>query len=921
MAFPATPLDLTAELLIGGAWTAITTKVYRRGEIVISRGRTDEGQHVERSVCAAEINNRDGNFSPRNPTGIYYGLIGRNTPMRVRKAPASDGYLLLSGETGGISTPDSANLSITGDIDIRVDVQLDRVDLQQGLCCKWNGLIDDRAWNLRLNADRTLTFKWSANGVAVIAKSSTAAATIPASGRIALRVTLDVDNGAAGNDVKFYTATTIDGSWTQLGSTVTTGGVTSIFNNAAAVEVGTDSNVSESPFEVHDMLGRVYGFELYQGIAGTVRADVDLDDEEAGAASFADGQANTWTVAGDASIVDPAVRARGEVSEWPQRWDTSGTDIWVPIEASGVLRRLGQGDTPLGSALYRHITRNQVQPVAYWPCEDGQDATTIASGLDGGMAMTVVGAPDLAGHSDFKCSSPIPLLQDSEWTGRISTYSHGSWEQLQLLLAVPSGGAADGHGVVRLYFGSGTLAYLDLIYLTGGDIEVKIVDSDDNATTTTVSTANVNGLLLWVNLDLEQQGADVGWVLKLLQPGGTQLHASAGATRTSETLGRVRRVVVNPAGGLQDVAVGHVAVYNATKPFEVPSAELNAYSGEVAGRRIQRLCEEESVGFRGLGDQDATTAVGYQLPAKLIDLLREAADADGGVLYEPRDMFGLAYRTRESLYNQAATLTLDYAAGHLSGIEPVDDDQQTRNDVTVRRVDGSAARAVLSSGALSTLDPPDGVGTYDTEVSLSLAADSQLPDQAGWRLLLGTVDETRYPVLGVNLARAPFTNDAALYRAAEDLDIGGRLVVENPPAWVPPDDIAQLAQGFKETMANFEHTIDVNCSPSSPWDRVGVYLPTGATSGDRYSSDGSTLAEDLTSGETAVDVATGSGPLWSHADGDFAIRVGGEVMTVTAVAGASSPQTFTVTRSVNGVTKTHSTGAAVELDQPAVYAI
>jgi len=114
-------------------------------------------------------------------------------------------------------------------------------------------------------------------------------------------------------------------------------------------------------------------------------------------------------------------------------------------------------------------------------------------------------------------------------------------------------------------------------------------------------------------------------------------------------------------------------------------------------------------------------------------------------------------------------------------------------------------------------------------------------------------------------------------------------------------------------MGNFTHRIAIVCAPETPFGQAGVY---GAS---RYSSDGSTLAEDLTTGETDVDVATPTGPLWSHDDGDFDILVGGERMTVTAVAGAASPQTFTCTRSVNQVVKTHLTGAAVELFQPAVY--
>jgi hypothetical protein len=52
------------------------------------------------------------------------------------------------------------------------------------------------------------------------------------------------------------------------------------------------------------------------------------------------------------------------------------------------------------------------------------------------------------------------------------------------------------------------------------------------------------------------------------------------------------------------------------------------------------------------------------------------------------------------------------------------------------------------------------------------------------------------------------------------------------------------------------------------------------------------------------------------ADFPIAITVGGEVMSLTAVTGTSSPQTGTVTRSVNGVVKAHDAGTLVRLDHP-----
>ena len=44
-------------------------------------------------------------------------------------------------------------------------------------------------------------------------------------------------------------------------------------------------------------------------------------------------------------------------------------------------------------------------------------------------------------------------------------------------------------------------------------------------------------------------------------------------------------------------------------------------------------------------------------------------------------------------------------------------------------------------------------------------------------------------------------------------------------------------------------------------------------------------------------------------------------MTVTAISGAASPQTFTVTRSVNSVAKSHASGAAVSLWKPSVIGL
>ncbi len=83
---PSNGQPVTVEMFIDGVWIDITSYVMVRddsGHIEINRGQSDEGDQPERSTCSFQLNNRDGRFSPRNPTGPYYGKIGRNTPLRV----------------------------------------------------------------------------------------------------------------------------------------------------------------------------------------------------------------------------------------------------------------------------------------------------------------------------------------------------------------------------------------------------------------------------------------------------------------------------------------------------------------------------------------------------------------------------------------------------------------------------------------------------------------------------------------------------------------------------------------------------------------------------------------------------------------------------------------------------------------------
>lgn len=920
------PLNVDTQLLLNGVWT--DAAVYYRDPIRITRGRSDESSQVDPASCNLTLDNRTGIYSPRNPTGPYYGLLGRNTPLRVLTSSTATRYALLAGNTGSaVTTPDAAALDLIENIDMRIDIdpQSWRPGVTYGLARKYLKTGEQRSWSWSIT-DGVMQFAWTTAGTSATLVIKTADAAVPAnSGRLALRVILDANNGFGGSTVRFYTGSDIDTiTWTQVGTQQDTVGATSIFASTAPLEIG---RIGPDGFDPYAYRGKLYGFDLYNdiGLAGTLVATARFSPLDSGVTSFTSSVGNVWTFAGNAVMVNPDARFHGEIPGWPPRWEETGRDIWAPIAAAGVLRRLGQGVSALKSTFRRAVIAAG-DAVAYWPMEDGTDATELGSALSGHPPLTfnpLGTAVRLATYAGFKASEPLPEGSSANFGANVPNYAlvtPAAVLQMRFLMHVPVAGVP-AEGIVARVFTSGTAARWDLRVDPTNHLRLIAYDGDDVQIADSGLVAwggGINGLNLRVSVELAYNGSGVDYKMVTLQVGQTAGSQFSG-TVAGRSLGKATRVVLNNAL-FDGVAFGHLSLHRQITSIFDLYQELNAWTGETAPERIMRLCREEGIPAALVGDTTASVTLGAQLPATLLDLLREAADADLGILHEPRGFLGLAYRTRASLQSQAATLALNYTAGQLASIEPTEDDQGTRNDVTVERTAGGSARAELTTGALSTLPPPAGVGRYDEKVTVNLQRDFDLPDHAGWRLHLGTVDEARVPVVGLELAAPSFVASAALTTAAQTLDVGDKVTIAHPPNWLSYDAVGQLAQGYTETLTRYQRTFDVNCSPSSPWD-VGIYDATSGPGEARYSSDGSTLAAGVTATATSLSVATPNGPLWSSTDAPFGIMVAGERMTVTAVAGAASPQTFTVTRSINGVSKPQISGAELRLFKPAYYAL
>lgn len=812
MVFPQTPLDVRIDLQINGIWTDITSDVYTAEKITITRGRADEGQRVDPGKCTLTLNNRAGKYSPRNPLSPYYQLIGRNTPLRVSVMAGGTFLSVPAGATDRASTPDTAVLDITGDLDVRIEVRLD--DWQSNtqpleLIGKWGESTNQKSWIVFVY-QRELWLYTSVDGTTEWQARSTTKLTVPPSGRLALRCTIDVNDGAGNKVNQFFTAPTLRGPWTLL-ATTTAAGTTSIFNSTASLDIGAVDNA-----RFFTMSGAVYRAEVRNGINGTVVANPDFTTQATGTGSFADSAGRTWTLNAAASVTNRRTRFVGEVSSWPSRWDVSGKDVRVPIEAAGILRRLGQGAKALDSSLRRRIPSSS--PMAYWPMEEGQSSTQAFSPIDGVSPLSLSNV-NWAAADSLASSKALPALASSGGTlpqmlGRVPAPASAltSWSVRWIYrLDTPN---ATRRTFMRV-LSTGTVAEW---FIQSGSTGSTIIGNDSEGnnvfTQGVVTGSNLFNSWVYVRFTATQNGGNVDWRVDWADIGGDM--GGIGGSYAG-TVGRPRSVASPPDGfssDLDGMAIGHISVWNSNTTAAYSGA-IDAWAGETAGARMTRLTTEEGVPFSQWGDATLQEQVGVQTTDTLLALLGDAEDADGGILYERRDIISLAYRDRLSMYNQPVALALDYnVTGHVAPpLEPVDDDQHVRNDVTVSREGGASGRAILESGPLSIQNPPLGVGVYDEAVTVNLYDDDQPEPHAYWRMHLGTWDESRYPVLNVDLAAGP-----SLIDQVTALESGDRVQIAHPPAWLPPGPIDLFVQGGQEVIGHpNDWDVQLNCTPAGPW--------------------------------------------------------------------------------------------------------
>lgn len=252
------------------------------------------------------------------------------------------GYLVLPGTSGAYaSSPDPA--PVAGDLEVIVTAQRDddwRPAADENLVAHFDTGGDERGWRLYLDADGggdpalagRPVLEWSEDGIAVLSHAATDRIPVDPSGIVRLRVTFDLDDGAGGNLLTFWSRETDDAEWTAIGDPLVGGAPTTIFASSAPYTVGAalTAGADSERFQ-----GNIYSVQVIDGL--TTILNPDFTNHLDGTRTFSDAQGNTWTVNGSAAIYSPTSTvtlamlgplATDECAEW--------TDYTLPRSGVGI---------------------------------------------------------------------------------------------------------------------------------------------------------------------------------------------------------------------------------------------------------------------------------------------------------------------------------------------------------------------------------------------------------------------------------------------------------------------------------------------------------------------------------------------------------------------------------------------------------
>jgi hypothetical protein len=645
------------------------------------------------------------------------------------------------------------------------------------------------------------------------------------------------------------------------------------------------------------------------------------------------------------------LRFQGNANGFTPRWDEA-TGRWATVElsASGPLRKLNQGTLPAKSVYATEIPKSSgwSSLIVYWPAEGGDDIhdnpTLIpASGrpalvLDPAYAPKVVNNPS---NSAFPLSGPYQSAFKMATDDPMPSYTSTGILQVRMMVAIP--GAFPVPQWQPLFYMTTTNSTVPTWSLQINETgDLRLIGQNGSGTTVRTGDTvgfNMNGAARLISVIFDNNGSALDTTITTLDPLGVAGFYDQSFTSTN--IGTLTDMdVIGPdfskdGTGTSNGLVAHISVQNSATDITATATKSvwQGLPGETVTARLTRLCNNHGIALSVLDSAVAENAsitgtMGPQYYDTLTTLIRECEMTGQGVLYDGLGV-GLTYVTkkrREANANGPASLVLDASQAQLmEPFQPVDDDQGTINHCDVQKRNGAVATYIDSSGPLGA----NVIGDYSTSLAVNPNSDVDLIRYAQWAVGLGTQQGYRYPTISFALE-----TNAGLIPGWLACTPQARVDVTNVAAvrrQHPDERIRLLLEGWHETIDAFTWRVTANTSSALPWNVVVLAAATGST-GDgicHLDTDGSQLNASAAAGATSISVKTNTGPRWvaSTEDADsfpFDLDVGGCKVTVTAVTGTTSPQTFTLAaglpRAFTGST-TVGAGTPVQVWRPPVFGL
>lgn len=794
-----------------GAWNNVTSDVLVRDGVEVVRGRTAEDASSSPAECRFSLKNADSKYSPRNSSSPLYGLIGRNTPVRVgvgRPPVAAVGV-----DTGTSMTAPAVTAEVTG-------LQLVAYASSPAANFTMPGGFTAGTEQDGSNATFRAAYKSS------VAAGSTGTAVATASTSVSWSaVNVHIPGGVF--DVSYSGVST---SGNDRNTTVP--GYASGDTLVAVCGWSSDPDNAMQPPKAEGDLGVGWSLLADTGAGDGPRLMVWVckpvgDPGEVSLVGKRDGAGDAYLavyVLSDADDWWP--RFCGEIAEFPQRWAKGSSDVWVPVRAAGVSRRVA-ASTDATSAVETSL-RSRPELVAYWPLTD-DGVSAFSSGVPGGAPMAFAADgddPGLQGYSGFAGSLPVATFNDAGAIGYVVNPGTSALWGGGALVHIPDNGAAAGANLITLEFQGGTISALVVEYTSSTSLTRKVIYNDGTSTTTgttdwsSIFPDGFVGARMLLFFRAEQSGADVPWAytaVNLDDPDGVV--ATVSGTASSATLGSpVRFSVGTELATAQTlhttpVAFGHAFVMasttlQSTDP-DLGEGSIRAFYGWTDNKttdRVFRLCRSAGVKVC-VPHNDTDTAMGVQSVAPLWDLLLEAETAGaGGRLVDAAGFPGLWWRGRVSKEAQAAKLTFSLTGSQVHSADPTDDDLLTVNDVTVERLDGGSARATDDTSIAA-------LGRYAKRYEVSLHDPGDAAQHASWQLHFGTVDEMRWPELTVTWERNSGQQDEGGL-----LQIGDVIELDDVPTWAGGGSTRLVVEGYRDEVTDSTWRTTYVLVPAAPWD-------------------------------------------------------------------------------------------------------